>query len=62
VLKRARYPHRSSKYANHLYDVHQHVVLHALQEYMRKSLRGFCEIMEICTPILDELGLKKVPH
>ena len=62
VLRRARYPHRRSKYANHLYDDPQHVILRLLQEHMRKSLRSFSETMEVCTPILDELGLKRVPH
>jgi hypothetical protein len=62
VLKRARYPLRRSKYANHLYTDHQHVVLLALRQHFRKSYRDFCEMMEVCTEILDELGLRRVPH
>jgi len=62
ILRRARYPLRGSKYANHIYTDHQHVVLLALRQHLRKSYREFCELIEVCTPILDELGLKKVPH
>ena len=62
VLKRARYPLRGSKYANHLYTDHQHVVLLALRQHFRKSYRDFCEMLEVCTEIMDELGLKRVPH
>ena len=62
VLKRARYPLRGSKYANHLYTDHQHVVLLALRQHFRKSYRDFCEMIEVCTAILDELGLRRVPH
>ena len=62
VLRRTRYPLRESKYANHLYTDHQHVVLLALRQHFRKSYRDFCEEIEVRTLILDELGLKKVPH
>ena len=62
VLKRARYPLRGSKYANHLYTDHQHVVLLALRQHFRKSYRDFCEMLEVCTEIIDELGLKRLPH
>jgi len=62
VLRRARYPLRGSKYANHLYTDHQHVVLLALRQHFRKSYRDFCEMMEVCTEIMDELGLRRVPH
>jgi len=62
VLRRARYPLRGSKYANHLYTDHQHVVLLALRQHFRKSYRDFCEMIEVCTSLLEELELKKVPH
>jgi len=62
VLKRARYPLRGSRYANHLYTDHQHVILLALRQHFRKSYRDFCEMIEACTEVLDELGLRRVPH
>ena len=61
-MKRARYPLRGSKYANHLYTDHQHVVLLALRQHFRKSYRDFCEVIEVCTELLDELGMTRVPH
>jgi len=62
VLRRARYPLRESKYANHLYTDHQHVVLLALRQHFRKSYRDLCEEIEVCTLLLEELGLRRVPH
>jgi transposase len=62
VLRRARYPLRGSRYANHLYTDHQHVVLLALRQHFRKPYRDFCDMIELCTPILEELGLRRVPH
>jgi transposase len=62
VLRRARYPLRGSRYANHLYTDHQHVILLALRQHFRKSYRDFCDMIEVCTALLDELGLKRVPH
>jgi hypothetical protein len=38
------------------------VVLLALRQHFRKSYRDFCEMLEVCTEIIDELGLKRVPH
>ena len=38
------------------------MVLLALRQHFRKSYRGFCEEIEVCTLILEELGLKRVPH
>jgi len=62
VLKRSRYPLRNSRFANHLYTDHQHVVLLALRQHFRKSYRDFCEILEVCDSLLEELGLRRVPH
>jgi hypothetical protein len=38
------------------------VVLLALRQHFRKSYRDFCEMLEVCTEIMDELGLRRVPH
>ena len=34
----------------------------ALRQHFRKSYRDFCEMLDVCTSILDELGLRRVPH
>lgn len=62
ILRRARYPLRGSKYANHIYTDRQHVVMLALRQQMGESYRGFCDLMEVCTPLMEELGLRRVPH
>lgn len=62
VLKRARYPLRESRYANHLYTDHQHVIMLAERQHFRRSYRDFCDEIEVCTLLLDELGLRRVPH
>ena len=62
ILERARFPLRRSKYANHIYSDHQHVILLALRQQLRKSYRDFCDLMEACDSILNELGLTRVPH
>ena len=50
-----------SKHANHMYTDHQNVVPLVLRQQSRKSYRDFCEVLEICTEIQDELGLRRVP-
>ena len=62
VLKRARYPLRGSKHANHLHTNHQHVVLLALRQQWNTARRDFCDLMGVQTPILDELDMARMPH
>ncbi len=62
ILRRARYPLRRSKYANHLCTDHQHVVLLALRQQFKMPYRDFCSMMEVSTLLLEELGLRRVPH
>jgi len=45
-----------------VYIDHQHVILLSLRQHFRKSYGDLCEVIEICTEVLDELGLKRVPH
>jgi len=62
MLKRARYPLRRSRYANHVYDDRQHLILLVLRQHFRMPYRQFCETMEVCTVLTGEIGLSKVPH
>ncbi len=62
MLKRARYPLRRSKYANHLYDDRQHVIMLVLRQHFRMPYRQFCETMGVCTVLTGEIGLSSVPH
>jgi len=62
MLRRARYPLRRSKYANHLYNDRQHLILLVLRQHFRMPYRQFCETMEVCTVLMEEIGLTSVPH
>lgn len=58
-LEVPRYRHKRS---NHVYTQHQLLVLLVLRQYFGKSYRRFMEIMENCDGVLDELGLRTIPH
>ena len=62
VLRRARYPLRPSKYSNHVYDDHQHLIMLVLRQYVHMPYRDFCDLMAVCTLLLEELELDEVPH
>lgn len=52
----------SSKYAKRIYNNYVHIVLLALRQLMDKSYREFIDIIEVCTEILNLLGISKAPH
>ncbi len=52
----------SNKYSKKIYNNHIHIVLLALRQLMDKSYREFTDIIEVCTEILNLLGINKVPH
>lgn len=61
VLRRGRYPLRPSKYANHLYDDRQHLILLVLRQHFRMPYRQLCETMEaVLLAFLDEAGVKEL--
>jgi len=62
VLRRARYPLRPSNYSNHVYNDHQHLIMLVLKQYFHVSYRDFCDLMAVCTVLLEELELGEVPH
>lgn len=62
VLERVRFPFRRSRFANHLFDDHQHLILLALRSYEGLSYRRFVELLAVATQIWDVLGLRRAPH
>jgi len=62
VLRRARYPLRPSKYSNHVYSDHQHLIMLVLRQHFHMPYRDFCDLMAVCTVLQEELELEKVPH
>lgn len=61
-LGRLRVRKFSSKFSKKLYNNWVHIVLLALRQRMDKSYREFCDIIGVCTEILDLLGIAKAPH
>ncbi len=61
-LKRLKVRKHNSKYSKKTFNNWIHIILLALRQRMDKSYREFCDIMDVCTEILDLLGVNKTPH
>ena len=61
-LKNLRVRKYSSKFSKKLYSNWIHIILLALRQIMDKSYRTFIEILEVCTELLDFIGIVKAPH
>lgn len=62
VIQNSHIPLHSSKYSKKKYTQHQLLTLIILKEEIGMDYRDFTELMEILTPIQEELELKNVPH
>ncbi|GBC75169.1 hypothetical protein HRbin06_00483 [archaeon HR06] len=63
ACERACIPLYSSRYSRRDYTQHQHTVLLVLKGRLRKDYREFTEdFLPVSRPILDVLGLDKIPH
>ena len=62
VIKSSHLPLHSSKFSKRKYTQHQLLTLIILKEEIGMDYRDFAELMEILTPIQEELELKNVPH
>jgi transposase len=62
ILRKARYPHRRSKFSNDLYSDRQHIMMLVLRQHFAVSYRDFCEVVGVCTLLNEELKLRSVPH
>ena len=61
-LKRLRVRRFNSKFSKRTFNNWVHIVLLALRQRMDKSYREFCEIIDVCTELLDLLGINRAPH
>lgn len=52
----------SSKFSKKMYGNWTHIILLALKQEFDKSYRNIQDILDVCTEILELLGIKKVPH
>lgn len=61
-LQRLRVRNCSSKFSKKTYGNWVHIALLAMRQRMDKSYREFCDIIDVCTEVLDLLGIVKAPH
>jgi len=61
-LENLRVRKYSHKFSKKMYGNWIHIVLLALRQRMDKSYREFVDILEVCTEILNLLGITKAPH
>ena len=61
-LEALRVRKHNSKFSKKTYNNWVHIVLLALRQRMDKSYREFCDIIDVCTEILNQLGINQAPH
>ena len=61
-LGRLAVPLHRCRRSNHIFTQHQLLVLLVLRQWSGKSYREFCVLVEVCTALLEELGLRRLPH
>lgn len=61
-LKNLRVRKHSSKFSKKIFNNWIHICLLALRQRMDKSYREFVDILDVCTEILNFLGITKAPH
>ena len=61
-LKNLRARKYTSKFSKKIYNNWVLIALLALRQRMDKSYREFADILEVCTDILNMLGISKAPH
>src|SRR3989344_1347289 len=61
-LKNLRVGKYSHKFSKKMYGNWTHIALLALKQEFDKSYRNLQDILDVCTEILDLLGIKQSPH
>ena len=61
-LKNLRVGKYSHKFSKKMYGNWTHIALLALKQEFDKSYRNLQDILDVCTEILDLLGIKEAPH
>lgn len=62
ILRKMRVPLYFHKKSNHIFTVHQHVIMLILRQYESKSYESFVEWLEVATDVTQMLGIKTIPH
>jgi hypothetical protein len=62
ILKKMGVPLYLNPRSNHIFTVHQHIILLVLRQYESKSYESFVEWLQVATEITQLLGLNTIPH
>lgn len=62
LCKRAGVPRYSNKFSNHVYTIHQHLVLLCLRQYEQKGYERFISDLPDKSLLIGYLDLETIPH
>ncbi|MGI0045558.1 MAG: hypothetical protein ACREBB_00005, partial [Nitrosotalea sp.] len=62
ILAKMRVPLYFHKKSNHIFTLHQHVIMLVLRQYESKSYESFVEMLEVSSDLVLMLGLSRIPH
>ncbi len=62
ILKKMRVPFYLHTKSNHIFTLHQHIIMLVLRQYESKSYESFVQWLEVTTEIVQMLGIQIIPH
>ena len=62
ILRKMRVPFYLHTKSNHIFTLHQHVIMLVLRQYESKSYESFVEMLEASSGLALMLGLSRIPH
>lgn len=62
ILRKMRVPLYLHEKSNHIFTIHQHVIMLVLRQYESKSYESFVEWLEVTTEVVQMLGIRSIPH
>lgn len=62
ILRKMRVPFYLHNRSNHIFTLHQHIIMLVLRQYESKSYESFVEWLQASNNIVSMLGLDRIPH
>ena len=62
ILRKMRVPFYLHSKSNHIFTLHQHVIMLVLRQYESKSYESFVEWLEVSDRVVQMLELKCISH
>ncbi len=62
ILRKMRVPFYLHTKSNHIFTLHQHIIMLVLRQYESKSYESFVQWLQVSTEITQMLGIKTIPH